>query len=1215
MNARPQGRSLTGREAKGQDALGRPVHAAISPNTLPQTVNPNRSSLEDALFCRRIIFIFMLLTALVISVFIPGPARAGAVYSSGELMALGELWVETRVQWQFEEQGHDRRMKKIGGMNCSDMKKDLLFNREMTRHRNRSNILAAKRDQVQNALIIESNARVKGGKQPVSGRLKDSLGTKFGDKGHRGMVGDRDMGAGARTTEKVKSVLQDMGLYNPKNPERSLIVLNENAATLEIKGDFELTINKQGLRPKAGTAFHQVQVDVNARNPETFVSESMRVRENGRIVRQQVGTEYVEVQDHITKANPGLTSSGDELVRNPGRMQTVSKGAYKTLDLGRVDDRTLERILKQNGIKGGPAQFKKQLRHLYRGAGGAITDPKQAERIRRATEDIFSAAEKATLRQAKIDIADVRKKAASLPPNDPVRMKIEDELVDSVTKMKRTKAVNDEFLSRGLARTRPGLPPDPPTPRKAITPAKVEAEVKGLETPSGGQARQRAAKCFGFVMGVADIGQACQAVEDYLSGKKSLADTTIHFVDQFTLGVISSGRAIYQKGDDFWETKKKTDYANQQNMNAFLTQWEVRLRQAGVSPTQARRLVGNAVLSGDLELLKRKARILRAQGREIQDPQLVSETFHMDDYVQDLKDTAWGAGKGVVEGVAYPILAPYRTLKAYQEGGELAVAQMDAYAKEHDATSRSALFQKLVAAGAPARRALRALNDYEDNQPGPLRALFGEIKAKQKAQRTQAEAEAKAARREAAALAQRLGKLLPQYNAYVTYLLTAALKLDHAPDPAELKPDNKAALIRLSLEDPKDRYLQAAKGLEELLTELSGSPARVYLDYKFSCPGKPGRTPNIWYTNSPRAQGIYPVSGEVWVDVRGNGLSGPLSILQRNFVREAFAQVKVVGGKDQYTGEIWQELRKTKVTTIYGYGGYFTATGQVGAARSISFEFQARRLPGRAEIKVSADGKRIEKLFVEYTKPGEKGYAQQRARFTIKNMRLHSLDPETASKPTKAYYVMDDKHLEVTVQTGNLGQNGKWEWGQPRKEEWKGSSMSVFFEMDDQAQALKKKARKERSQAKEDVREAQKKKAQGGRQFSGPMGRQEGYKGNIEINLGRGGRSVHGKFKSFQKRTVKGEKASACIRGEFMGAYDPKTRQLTAQIIEGGSGMSCFNSEYKKWFSCGEDEEWADKAQIIGELKKGAFSGWLVVDSKKRYAWTADEAKPRRKSD
>ena len=149
-----------------------------------------------------LIFLLLLLSLFAVS----GQVRAGVVYSSGELMALGEMWVETRVQWQFESQAHDRRMKKIGAMKCTDVKKDILFEREMIRHRNRSNILAAKRDQVQNALIIESNARVKGGKQPVSGRLEDSLGTRFGEEGHRGMVGDRDMAGGARTTEKVKDI-------------------------------------------------------------------------------------------------------------------------------------------------------------------------------------------------------------------------------------------------------------------------------------------------------------------------------------------------------------------------------------------------------------------------------------------------------------------------------------------------------------------------------------------------------------------------------------------------------------------------------------------------------------------------------------------------------------------------------------------------------------------------------------------------------------------------------------------------------------------------------------------------------------------------------------------------------------------------------------------------------------------------------------------------
>ncbi len=1164
---------------------------------------------------RRTALIPLLLITLLITAGSGSSARAGVVYTAKELLALGELWVETRCQWSTEKKIHDRRMDKIRGKKCSDMKKDLLFNREAGRHRNRSNTLAAKRDQVQNALIIESNARVKGGKQPSSGKMTDTAGTKFGQDGHRNMVGDRDMGAGARTTEKVKKVLQDMGLYDPKNPGRSKITFNENAATLEINDDFELVINKDGLRPKAGTEYHQVQVDVNARNPETYVSESMKTKKDGKVVKQQVGTEYVEGQDLRKKASTGLTSSGDDLVKNPGKMQTMSKGTYKALDMGRVDDATLGKILKQNGIKGGPAQFKKKLHSLYRGTGRAVTDPKQAERIRRAAEDIFSIAERATFRQAKIDIADLRAKAASLPANDPVRLKMEDEIVDSVTKMKRTKAINDEFMSRALAKRRPGMLPDAPTPRAKITPNNIDLELKHIEAPPGGMAKQRALKSFGVTMTIVDIGQACQALEDYLSGKKSFSDTAIHFADMFTLGLISSGRTIYNKTDDWLATKKKIQYANQQNMEAYLTQWELRYRKAGVPAKEARRLVHNAVLSGNLDLLKRKSRILRAQGNDIQDPNLVTETYQMDDYWSGIGESLWGAGKGIVTGLAYPIMAPYRTLKAYQEGGELAVATMDAYAKEQDASSRAALFQRLVGAGAPSRRVLRALNDYENNDTAPLRALFSEIRAKAEAERAAAEAEAEKARQEAAALADRLGKLLPRYNAYVTYLLSAPLKLNYTPQPAELKPDGQAVLIRFSLDDPQGYYAKVAKGLEKLLGEIAGSPAKVRLDYKFSCPGKPGKAPNVWYTNSPLAEGIYPVSGEIWVDVSGYGLSGPLMVLQRSFVREAFARVEVTGGADDYTKGIWPELRKTKRTIIRGYGGYFTAVGLVGAARSLSFEFKARGLPGRARIKMSANGKRIEELFVEYRLEKKMGYLAQKERLVFKNLKLERLDRETAVKPTKAYYDIDRKYPDGTRQLADLGGDGKWRWGEVRKQKWKPSYMSVFFEMDEQAQALKKKAGKEQRRKKKTAREDQKKQAQSGRKFIGSIGADEGYEGKIEISIGKDGQSVHGKFKSYKDGVIKGEKASSSIRGEFLGAIDPKTGQMTARLTEGGAGTSCFSKKYDRWYSYGGRQDWANKVKVIGQLKGDALTGYLALGSQESYAWTAKPVVPAKRKE
>ncbi|ACN13934.1 hypothetical protein HRM2_08210 [Desulforapulum autotrophicum HRM2] len=479
------------------------------------------------------------------------------------------MWVETSTPWKAEKAFHKNRIDRITSLKTSDLKKKLLLKRELTRHMKRSHLLSTKRDQIQNVLIMEANARVKKSNGPVSGQLTDTAGTKFGEKGHRAMAGDRDMGGGSNTTQKVEEVLQDMGLYDPKNKSTSVVDVDSKAGTLEIKGDFELTINKEGLRPKAGTEYHQIQVEVDARNPETYVSESMKTRADGKLVKQQIGTEYVEVQDHRKKASKGLSSDGDMLVRHPEKMQGMAKGTGKTLDMGRVNDETLGKILKQNGISDSPVEFKKKLRGIKENRI-KIEDPKVAERMRRASEDVFAAAEQATFKQAKRDIVDLRAKAASKPPNDPVRRNIEEEILDTVTKMKQTKAVNDEFLSSGPARKKTHVLPDSPPDTTKITIEKTDIEIKKIGSAEPPSVKQKALKTFGAVMQIADIGQTCQTVEDYMEGKTCLGEVTVTIVDQYiTQGTIGTGKHVVKTSQDYLAARKDIQRANQTNMDAY----------------------------------------------------------------------------------------------------------------------------------------------------------------------------------------------------------------------------------------------------------------------------------------------------------------------------------------------------------------------------------------------------------------------------------------------------------------------------------------------------------------------------------------------------------------------------------------------------------------------------------------------------------------------
>ncbi len=1165
------------------------------------------------------VLIFMIAILFNLS---PGFASTPHTKTKKELLAIGGMWITTSTQWKAEKKFHQKRMDRIKSMRTSDIKKEYLLKRELTRHMKRSHVLAAKRDQIQNVLIMEANARVKNSKGAVSGQLTDTAGTKFGEKGHRAMAGDRDMGGGSNTVKKVEDVLQDMGLYNPKNKNASVLDVDSKAGTLEIKGDFELTINKEGLKPKAGTQYHQIQVEADARNPETYVSESMKTRSDGKLVKQQIGTEYVEVQDHRKKATKGLSSDGDGLVRHPDKMQGMAKGTRKTLDMGRVNDETLGKILKQNGITDSPVEFKKKLRGIKEELI-IIDNPKVAERMRRASEDVFAAAEKATFKQAKRDIVDLRAKAAAKPPNDPVRRSIEEEIVDTVAKMKQTKAVNDEILSAGPARKKVHILPDNPPAKAAITVETTDIEIKNIGTAEPPSVKQKATKAFGAVMQIADIGQTCQTVEDYMEGKTSLGEATVTIVDQYvTQGVIGTGKHVGMTAADYLTARKNIQKANQNNMTAYLTQWEVSFRKAGMTKEEAKKYVGNALLSGDLDILERKARILRAQGEKIESPTLVTESFEADDtLLERTKNLGKGMATGIYDSVSYPVLAPSRVVEAYSEG-MLAEAHLDAYAKTRTASSRSAVFQKLVSAGVGSRQALSAINAYESNDTAPLKKLFKETRERIKAEEAAAAAEAKKADKEIQAQVTRIEAGLKQYMVYIDFLRTTPLTLNHQPLPIELPGEGESVLVEFTLDNPQDNYLEVARSLEKAIEDISGAPGKVMINYKFLIPGKRGQAPNTWFSKSPKTGGIYPVTAEIEVSVKGPGLVDILSNLNLSFTRDAFSSVEVGvnGAEYDYSKGIWPELRKTQRISV-GTGA-FNYNGKVGAGGTVSFNFKgniAETIPytGHVQIQMSPDGKMIKEMIIESTieavnqNPSKEKYIYQ-------NLELTTLKKETSTQPVFAMYQVDDEknnYIWGTFQEGNF-KNGEYIWGKIQttgniqenpKAKVHLAAPSVVFQMDIAAFMKKNKKKDELKAEKKESENLRKQAAQGGRFYKGPMGKDEGFDGEIQISIGKDNRTVAGKFKCIQDKEKGDKEIRLIIEGEFLGTLTPDTGELATQVNKG----STFQMVKKegRWYPVGSPKGVPKEMKLMGHINGKIIKGYLIKGTKKSFAWTATPAK------
>lgn len=1152
---------------------------------------------------------------------VPPAVQAGTQYSAKELLATGQMWTETKVLWNAEKSVHRVQMEKIKQMNLSQMKKNFLRAQEIQRHRTRSNNLAARRDQVQNILINEANARVKGGKPTTSSTLKDTAGTKFGEVGHRGMYGDRDVGAGTRAADKVEEVLKEMGLYNPK-------YINKTASTLEIGDDFELTINKNGIKPKPGTEYHQIKTDIDARNPEIYVSESMKTRKNGRLVNKKVGADYVEIQDHRKKAAKGIIADGDGLVKTQEKMQSMAKGTVKTLDMNVVDEKTLDTILKQNGIKETSTQFKNRLRNIKE-QRLKVTSSKEAERLRRVSEDVFNAAERSTLAKAKKEIVQMRTEAASKPAGDQVRSKIEDEIVDAVTKMKSTKAANEEFLSTKSAKTRSAPPPESPNVKKKITARNSDAELKKIGSPDTPTAKQKALKVLGAVMVISDIGQTCQTIEDYIEGKINLTDATLTVVDAFaTQGLIGAGKNVSQSHTDYMAARASIQEANRNNITAYLDQWEIRLRKAGLSRQEAREYVSRAIFSGDMEILHNKSRELRDNGWDITDPVIISETFEADD---TLTERSWNVIKGVLvgpaENVYYIATAPIRVVDAWAEG-ELAENHLEAYTKTRTADSRTMLFRKLIGAGIDSRRTLDALNQYEENTTAPLRQLFKEARVKLKAKRAAA-AEAEAATEAARKIkedAKRQAALLKAYSAHATYLMTTPLILEYEPTPIQLEREGERMLVKLTVTDERGQLQAVITSLNTILGELSSEQDKVKIDYTFSCPVKPGRIPGEFYTKSPGMEGIYPVEATVVFNIQGPGLEGDLVTLNKAFTRQAFSNVEVTAleKKFDYSQGIWPELRKTnRVEVTQNYMGTYSAQMKPSGRMIFISENRVNTDTPRktnVELTFSADGKTIKEIFLEQTVYDKNGKPLNISRYSYQNVKLYSLETETPTQPTMAYYVTPGKESDYiygTYQEAYYNSDGIPKWSKIRSAgnanlsknvEVHVTNLYVHFLMDEKKVVEKKALYEKLRTEKKAVQAVQRDKARSGIQFKGPFGEKEGFTGTITINIGKDNHSVQGIFKAHRVDKNGEKEYKTILTGEFLGGINPETGEMEAKISK--DEMINMIKRDGKWWPGGMDNNHMNKdTRLLGVLQGDTFIGHIQLGNNKGFAWTAKPVK------
>ncbi len=641
-------------------------------------------------------------------------------YSDAQLKAAGQEWQQIKKRWNAMKTGHQKHLDSIEASNWSPARKQAARTRATQKFHRRSRTLAGRRHQVQEIMIAETNARL--GIQRGSGastELDATLGTGVRQKGHRGMAGDLDAGGGARTTEKMKDVLKDMG-FDIKDPK----VLVEKPGTIDVLDDFEFTVNKTGMKAKPGTEYHRIETEVNAGNKETYVSESMKHRnKKGEVMWDQPGADYTAVQDHKKKAMKGLKSTPDELVHpktGGDRMKGMAKGTRKTISDAGIEPDELAVIMKKNGIKGSAQDFQNKLQKIKEGKL-SISDPAEAAKIQKASDDVFNFAEKKTLHKARKRFANQQKQIADLdaigtPQAKAKAQRLRDELADSITKMRTTKRVNDGKMGRKHTDFDPRTTPDVdgPTPKTSRT--------------------GKALKVVGAVMAIADIGNAAKTIEKYRNGEISGADAATILLDSsLTLGMIGTTKKAWTSWDDYQKSADAIEQANKTNVVNYWMQWELQLRKAGVSKADAQRLVADAMESGSADDLEHRADELALTGKEIKRPKLVVDTFESDDtWDERAVEVIKGVGIGVYEGTEYIVTAPYRIVKAWGDAEE-EIATLEAHSKGQEAYMKARLYQKLRGSGFSQKLSLRALHGYYDGTDmHTLRRIFEIIKKRRR---------------------------------------------------------------------------------------------------------------------------------------------------------------------------------------------------------------------------------------------------------------------------------------------------------------------------------------------------------------------------------------------------------------------------------------------------------------------------------------------------
>ena len=849
---------------------------------------------------------------LLVCLLTPVSAPAGVLYTRRELVGVGNLWKRTKCEWNAEVDRHDLRLGEIDASSMSDSHKEFFRQREARLHRANSQRLARQRQQVQNVLIDEANARARGGGHRTSDEIEATLGTRIDDPAHAGVKSDLDVQGGHRTARKVQDTLDEMGLGD--------ITVDNRAGTLEIGDDFEMVVHKSGVEPRVGEEFHHVKNQVDARNHEIYMSE--RMTRDPITGRKQAGRDYVEVQDHLKKAGDGHGSTSRQLIENPDTMQELAKGTNRTLAMGDVSDDELAGILRRQGIRETPKQFRDRLAQIKE-RRLTLEDPGDAGRIREASKEIFETAQQRTYDRAKGEL-DAKKKQldaareqykkleamADTPETRARREKlkqsvkdrarrIHEEIIDSRSKMRASKEATDEIFLAQRKKSAPLTTGGADAPDKPINPGDPGGGDPGRgpkpgapDAPDSPDWKSRlksgagkAADGFGAVMDIADIGNACRKLEEYQEGKAELKDVLRSVVDMTPVGgLVGAVEKTGTSASDYLDARRDTGKANQTNMEAYLTQWELRFRKAGVPAAEAKRYVAQAVLAGNLAGLEAKADRLRRAGKTITPPKLIVEDTPGPDggawYMwENAKEMGVGMWEGAKSGIGYIVTAPGRVVEAFGER-ELAEATLDYNSKTAESDMKTRLFRSLLNGGVSRKKALAAVQHGGD--------LLKE--ATREARKNLQEAREAAAKDEEKRQAQlrRIDDCLRR----ITDLRFMPLKLTTDPSspiaiPADTPADQEMELAASLGEDLPN----ALERIRREIQSITGQQPGITAKYAISLKGAKVSAPGAWKVRLPAKPDLYPISA--LARIRLTGLTGKFAPLNGTIRRTVCGAVLI----------------------------------------------------------------------------------------------------------------------------------------------------------------------------------------------------------------------------------------------------------------------------------------------------------------------------------